>query len=85
MSIRIEILEGGEIQVSRFYVLKERNVDCRFPPNRLGEAMFLIRHYLVEDLEAAEAGRFVSQLEKDAKKAYIELNRRNPYHDQKKR
>ncbi len=85
MSIRIEVREGGEIKVSRFYIRKERNADNRFPPNRLGEAMWLIRHYLVEDLQAAEAGRFVSQLEKDAKKAYIALNQRSPYHDQKKR
>jgi hypothetical protein len=84
MSLRIEILEGGTIEIMRAYVRKERNFAHKIPPDRLGEAMFLIRHYLVEDLEAAEAGRFVSQLEKDAKKAYITLNQRSPFYGKKK-
>jgi hypothetical protein len=85
MSIRIEIADDGEIRVSRFYVRKDRNFTSKFHPKRLGEAMWLIRTYLVDDIEAAEAGRFVTQLEKDAKKAYITLSQRSPHQNGKKK
>lgn len=76
MSIRLQIMEDGEIEIQR----PDPRGNSRFVYSQdLAGAMRIIRFLLKRDLEKAQRQRFVPQSVKEAKQAYKTLEQRSPY------
>lgn len=78
MTIRVQVLEGAEeIEVIRFYRYSRCN-DKRLYAT-VEEALSWVRYHLGREHELARKERFVTQLEKQGKQAFKELERSSPY------
>ncbi len=78
MTIRIEVLEGGQIEVLR---PRPGAKSDRYETPDKEMAIIMLRHWLNEDIEQAEKERFVSKQTKEVQKAFKQLSERSPYRD----
>ena len=78
MTIRVDVLADGTINIMRPHRIMERNV--HHDVDSLDKAMTLIRYYIRNDLEEAEKNRFVPKATIEARKAFKELEKQAPYH-----
>ena len=75
MTIRVEVQPDCQIEVMR--PRRNRSQFLSFPS--LDSAMHVIRFFIKQDLQRAAKNRFVPQLQKEARKAFNQLQEKNPY------
>lgn len=75
MPIRIEGKPDGSVEVMRIHegVTSFLNYDSQ------ARALTVIEYFLKLEVQAAVAGRYVPQLEKEARKAFKTLEEKSPY------
>ena len=78
MTIRVDVLPDGQIEIMRPHRITERNVYHKV--EGVDKAMTLIRYYIQKDIEESEKNRFVSRQTIEARKAFKELEKQAPYH-----
>lgn len=81
MSIRLDVLDDGSIELMRPHAVTERNVFHRNLD--IETAMILTRYYLHRDLERKAKDRFIPKVTREARRAFNQLKQRSPYHDKK--
>lgn len=82
MAFRVDVLEGGEIQMFRPQPGRDPFV-YETGDEEMAVAMF--RLWLSEDRAQAKNDRFVSKQEQEAKKAFKQLMEGSPYRDKSRR
>jgi hypothetical protein len=74
MPIRIEVREDGEIEVMRSWINDPMSKFLHFKPAEFGTLTKVILPYLIKrEMRRQEKNRFISESEKNARKAYKQL------------
>jgi len=80
VSVRIEVLEGGEeIEVMRSVDGKTSFMTF----SKIEQALHVVQYLVKRDYKKAKDERFVSRLDKEAQEEYQKLLTRSPYYEQK--
>jgi hypothetical protein len=77
VTIRVEVLAGGEIEIVHYDLNGERNAKHTSADPEW--AKMIILGYLDREIEAEAKTRFVTQRQKEAREAWKQLNARSPY------
>jgi hypothetical protein len=75
MPVRLEAKPDGSIELMRIY---EGNTSF-LHYDSLPRALNVVEYFMKLELQAAIEGRYIPQLEKDARKAFTELEGESPY------
>lgn len=80
MTIRIDVISGGKIEVMR----PKGNRSQFLYYNDPDEALIVIKYLLKRDIEKEKKERFVPSISKEARKAFQQLSKGSPYDKQNK-
>lgn len=80
-AIRVQVLPGGEIEIMHAHRRKERNTFHRTMHPETARMWFA--YWLGVELDAEKKTRFVTQQQKDGRKAYREIERGSPHNGKK--
>ncbi len=78
MSIRAEVNDGGQIELAWF----DRNGEPRsqrYHTDDTEGAVLVFRSWLIQEAAEEKKGRFITQQQKETKKAFQTLSKRSPY------
>ncbi|MFA5387680.1 MAG: hypothetical protein WC322_04860 [Candidatus Paceibacterota bacterium] len=80
MPVRLEAKPDGTIEVMRVH---EGNTSF-LHYDSLARALNVVEYFMKLEVQAAVEGRYIPQLEKDASKAYKQLEAKSPYDNSKR-
>ena len=78
-AIRIEVLEGGEIEIMRIIDGKSSFMTYQ----KLEQALHVLQYLVRRDHKKSKDELFVSRIDKEAQEEYQKLLSRSPYYEQK--
>lgn len=81
MSVRVEVLEDGTIQVEKYHRVKECNVQTQH--RTVEHAMVMVKYWVRKEIELSHKNRFVSMATMEARRAFKQLNERSPFSGKK--
>ncbi len=76
MSFRVEVLEDNRIEITR----PREDRKTQFPRYTSPDAAMIVIKFLIKkDLEIVRGKKFVPQIQKEARKAFKQLQEKSPY------
>jgi len=81
MSVRVEVLEDGTIQVEKYHRVKQCNVQTQH--RTIEHALVMVKYWVRKEIELSEKNRFVSMATVEARRAFKKLSERSPFSGKK--